>query len=256
MSNNSSRAKASKPTSSREGPQQASGRSNCYGLMALVFRDAPSPEVVEQLRSPPIADALSGLGYDAAEDLTGDLEAVTERLREEYSRVFVGPGGHVSPFGSVHHEDEGQLWGESTVQVKRFIEATGLSFEGNWESIPDHIAIQLELMQRLAAHEAELWSKKTSADPRQAETIDRQLHKCLEVEEQFLRDHLCTWVPRFCDRTMKTSACAFYQEIARLTSSFVVSDLDQVAATIRSLRPGRRAGRKQREEQTGLKARG
>ena len=233
MTNDTSTSRASKPALALENGRQASDRSNCYGLLALVFRDTPTPEVVEQLRTPPLADALNGLGYDAAKDLAGDLEEVTRRLHQEYSQAFIGPGGHVPLFGSVHHQDEGELWGDSTVKMKKFIDATGLSFEGNWDSIPDHIAIQLELMQRLAAHEAELWSQKASAASQQAESIDKQLHTCIEVEEQFLRDHLCTWAPGFCDRVVEAATGLFYREIAALTSSFVLADLDHVAATLR-----------------------
>lgn len=51
----------------------------------------------KSLRGPPLADALSGLGYDAAKDLAGGLEEVTKRLREEYSRIFIGPRGTCPP---------------------------------------------------------------------------------------------------------------------------------------------------------------
>ena len=44
--------------------RQAVSRSNCYGLLAVVFRDVPTSEVVMQLRSPPLAETLRHLGYD------------------------------------------------------------------------------------------------------------------------------------------------------------------------------------------------
>lgn len=109
--------------------RQAVSRSNCYGLLAIVFRDAPTEEIVAQIRTTPLAEVMSHLGYDAQKDLAGELGAVTKRLGEQYTQTFVGPGPHVSPYASVHHSDEGQLWGDSTVWVKRFIETTGLSFQ-------------------------------------------------------------------------------------------------------------------------------
>lgn len=205
--------------------RQAESRSNCYGLLALVFRDAPTSEVVRQFRSPPLAEALSCFGYDVASDLAGELEAVTERLREEYTRTFASPGAPALPYGSMHDEKEGRLWGDSTVRVKRFIEATGLSFEHDWDSIPDHIAIELELMQRLTAYEAKLWGQRTTAPAHGKENVDDQLGRCLEVEEEFLRDHLCRWLPQFCDRVSENSAALFYGEMARLAKSFVLSDI-------------------------------
>ncbi len=212
--------------------QQADGRSNCYGLLALVFRDVPTSQVVAQLRSPPIAEALSDLGCDVAEDLAGDVEAVTEHLREEYTRAFVGPGPHVSPYASVHHDGEGQLWGDSTVRTKRFIEAAGLSFEGHWDSIPDHIAIELEMMQRLAAHEAELWAQVAGTCADDAEDVESRIDRCLHVQERFLRDHLCKWAPQFCDKVSDGSGGSFYREIAGLTKRLILSDDEELAAAI------------------------
>ncbi len=174
--------------------QQASSRSNCYGLLALIFRDTPTSEVVAQFKSAPMVDAL---GFEVGEILAGELDEVTERLGEEYTSTFIGPGPHVSPYASTYHEDEGQLWGDSTVRVKRFIEATGLSFEANWASIPDHIAIELELMQRLSEYEAELWARCAAAPTLSDDNVDEQLRQCLEVQERFLLDHLCVWVSKF-----------------------------------------------------------
>lgn len=212
--------------------QEAGGRSNCYGLLSLIFRDVPTSQVVAQLRSPPIAEALVDLGCDVAEDLAGDVEAVTEHLREEYTRTFVGPGPHVSPYASVHHDGEGRLWGDSTVRTKRFIEAAGLSFEGHWDSIPDHIAIELELMQRLTAHEAELWAQLVDTCGNNGKDVTALINRCLQVQERFLRDHLCKWAPQFCDKVSDKSGGSFYREIAGLTKRLILADDEELAAAL------------------------
>ncbi len=193
--------------------------------MALVFRDAPDPEVIAQLRSPPLTEALSDLDYDAAKDLGGDLETVTENLREEYTSIFVGPGPHVSPYGSVHHTEEGQLWGDSTVRVKRFVEMIGLSFEGNWDSIPDHIAVEFEVMQRLTAHEAELWKQG----------MHEELDRCVQSQSVFLKEYLCPWISHFCDDVSAKSATSFYQKMAELAKSVVLSDVEAMKTVKRSV---------------------
>lgn len=205
--------------------KQAVSRSNCYGLFALVFRDTPTLEIVEKLRSPPLAEILESLGYDIAQDCSGELEAVTKRLCEQYTQVFVGPGPHVSPYASAHHDQDGRLWGDSTVWVKHFIETTGLSFRNNWGSIPDHIAIELELMQRLTGHEAQLW---LSGPLHNNKNLDKQLYQCLCMQGQFLRDHLCVWIPQLCERVLETSTSNFYTEMVKLTKSVVMSDAEQI----------------------------
>jgi TorA maturation chaperone TorD len=221
---------AAMPTTADEWHKQAVNRSNCYDLLALVFRGAPTAEIIAQLMARPLADVLTHLGYDITQDLAGELDAVTKRLGEQYTRTFAGPGPHVSLYASVHHSGEGQLWGDSTVWVKRFIETTGLSFRNNWDSIPDHIAIELELMQRLTAHEAQLWGPGPPDPSHNGKNIDEQLSRCLQAQEQFLRDHLCIWIPKFCERVLETSTSLFYKEMAKLTKSVVLSDNEQVKA--------------------------
>ncbi len=206
---------------------QALSRSNCYALLALVFRDVLTPEVVEQFRSPSLAKSLGQFDGNTAQELTGDLEAVTEHLRDRYTQTFIGPGPHVSLYASVHISDERRLWGDSTIWVKRFIETTGLSIANNWDSIPDHIAIELELMQRLTDYEAKLWG----SDPLpETENTDKQLSQCLRAQEQFLRQHLCTWIPQFCQRVSQVSTSPFYRQMAALTESLVLSDAEQITA--------------------------
>ena len=182
--------------------------------------------MVAQFKSAPMVDAL---GFEVGEILAGELDEVTERLGEEYTSTFIGPGPHVSPYASTYHEDEGQLWGDSTVRVKRFIEATGLSFEANWASIPDHIAIELELMQRLSEYEAELWARCAAAPTLSDDNVDEQLRQCLEVQERFLLDHLCVWVSTFCEHLLARSTSPFYQEMANLTKSIVLSDVERLS---------------------------
>jgi TorA maturation chaperone TorD len=120
------------------------------------------------------------------------------------------------------------------VWVKRFIETTGLSFRDNWDSIPDHITIELELMQRLTAHEAQLWGPGPPYPSDDGKNTDTQLCRCLRAQEQFLRQHLCVWVPKFCERVLETSDGLFYREMAKLTNSVVLSDVEQVAEALSS----------------------
>ena len=222
--------------SARDWSQRAASRSNCYGLLALVFRDVPTSETVTRMRSAPLAEVLRDYGYDIARDLAGEPGTVAERLGQDYTRAFVGPGEHVSPYASVHRADEGQLWGESTVQVKRFVQRTGLSFQGHWDSIPDHVAIEFELMQRLCGHEAELWPRATSGRPDQTASAS-ELAQCVERQAELLRDHLSVWLPRFCQRVLDASNSPFYREMAKLAGSIVAADIEHVAAAKNVLEP-------------------
>ncbi len=236
MKNQDQKDTAAMPATADEWHREAVSRSNCYGLLALVFRDVPTAEIVAQLRTTSFVETLSCLGQDITQDLAGELEAVTKRLGEQYTQTFAGPGHHVSLYASIHR-GEGQLWGDSTVWVKRFIETTGLSFRNNWDSIPDHIAIELELMQRLIAHEAELRVQVASAPANEDKQKSiRLLQQCLQAQELFLREHLCKWIPQFYERVLEICPSAFYREVAGLTNAIVLSDVEHMA-TLRSASP-------------------
>ena len=236
MKNQDKKDSAAMPVTADEWHREAVSRSNCYGLLALVFRDVPTAKIVAQLRTTSFVETLSCLAQDITNDLAGELEAVTKRLGEQYTQTFAGPGHHVSLYASVHR-GEGQLWGDSTVWVKRFIETTGLSFRNNWDSIPDHIAIELELMQRLTAHEAELRVQVASAPVNEDKQKSiRLLQKCLQAQELFLSEHLCKWIPQFYERVLEICPSAFYREVAGLTNAIVLSDVEHMA-TLRSASP-------------------
>ena len=221
---------ASGPLSANQWHNQALSRSSCYGLLALVFRDTLTPETVTQLRTPPLAEVLCTFQCNVAQHLIGELDEVTTRLREQYTQTFIGPGPHISLYGSIYSDNDRQLWGDSTVWVKQFIERTGLSFTDNWDSIPDHIAIELELMQRLTDYEAQLWGMDSSHCNENTMT---QLRQCLQMQGQFLSEHLCAWIPQFCDSVLENSSSLFYSEMAALTKSVVLFDPEQVEVALR-----------------------
>jgi TorA maturation chaperone TorD len=129
--------------------------------------------------------------------------------------LFLGPGSHISPHESIHYErddgDWGRHWGASTVEVKKFVESLGLKYRENDTSIPDHISVEMEVMQKVIDKEREAWSKNNRKDA---------LHY-LKIEKMFMEDHLSKWVPQFCDKVMSGAEMSFYREIAKLTKSFI-----------------------------------
>ncbi len=163
----------------------------------------------------------SNMGCRGFEDLPADDETV-EALAVEYTSLFVGPGPHLTPCESVWRGGGGLLWGESTAQVKRFIEDSGLRFQPDWSGLPDHVSVELEFMGRLCSHEAGLWGA--------AERLG-DLRMCLETEEGFLCDHLSAWVPSFCDRVAERSD-GYYGQMARLARDFLASDIEHVRQAV------------------------
>jgi TorA maturation chaperone TorD len=196
--------------------ETATARSHVYGLLAGVFRAEPTAALVEHMRSAGFSEALSGLGLALGDEFhAASCEQLVEDLALEYTRLFIGPGPQLSPHESVHVDSgspsDNTLWGPQTVEVKRFIEATGLRYEDRFTGLPDHISAEFELMQKLAERQSRAWSEGEEGDA----------EWCREVQKRFLEDHLGRWVPGFCDKIVDQASSSFYREMASLTKAFL-----------------------------------
>lgn len=194
-------------------------RSHLYGILATVYRQEASSELLKRIKDPQFSIVLSDLEIDLFGDLSQNSEEeLLEALAVEHARLFLGPGKHVSPHESVHHKREdgqwGQLWGASTVEVKKFIEATGLNYDGAYRGVPDHISVELEFMELLTQKQAQAESEKD----------EEGAQRYLEVEKRFLQEHLIRWVPEFCEAVRERADLSFYRELAGLTRRFIEFD--------------------------------
>ena len=199
--------------------ETATLRSSTYGFLALIYRSELTETLLRKIRGQSFLSTLSVLGANLEDDFFKKLEdGVIEDLAVEYTRLFMGPGKHVSPHESVHHErndgDWGRLWGADTVSVKKFIETAGLEYKSGYEGLPDHISVELEFMQEAAKREAQAWSEDNNNDA----------VYCLKMEKKFIDEHLSKWVPGFCDRIISEANLSFYREMARITRNYIEYD--------------------------------
>jgi TorA maturation chaperone TorD len=203
-------------TARKDMAETATSRSNIYGLLAAVFRAEPSAAFLAQVKSSEFANALESLDLSLGGDFQDTpCDQLAEGLAVEYTRLFIGPGPHISPHESMNMEFEnpmeGTLWGPQTVKVKKFIEAAGLEYDESFGGMPDHVSAELEFMQRLATKEAEAWE----------EPNEEFATNILKIEERFLDEHLSRWISRFCETVIETSEHPFYQGFAEVTKGFL-----------------------------------
>ncbi len=202
-------------------------RTNTYGFLSIVYLQEPTKEFIKSLRESNILSVLNESGLCFDEQITNDSgDNFLNDLILEYTRLFIGPGKHISPYESVYRDNEDALWSETTVEVKRFIESLGLAYSCNWSGLPDHIGVELELMQRLTCYEKEAWAREDK------ETAIR----CLEFEKIFVDEHLSQWVPTFCDKVKEDTRVAFYGEIAEFTRQFINFDSKLINRNLETMR--------------------
>jgi TorA maturation chaperone TorD len=203
-------------TEKRDMKELAGQRGSIYGLLATVYRREMTSDLLHQIKDPQFLGVLSDLGIELNNGFfrKPDKELL-EDLAVEYARLFLGPGKHISPHESVHHKKEGtqsgQLWGESTAEVKKIIEASGLEYKTEYTGLPDHISVELEFMQQVIMREKQAWQDD-----------DKEIAQlCQENEKKFVDEHLFRWIPEFCEKVITEADLPFYREMARLTKTFL-----------------------------------
>ncbi|MFQ6017500.1 MAG: molecular chaperone [Kiloniellaceae bacterium] len=195
---------------------KAAARSNLYGVLAMVYREEPSADLLRQVRDGEFLAALSEAGVALGREfLDGAAEGLADDLAVEYTRLFVGPGKHIPPYESVQRE--GALWGKSTSDVAAFVERRGFAYRPDYRGLPDHVSVELEFMQQATAQEARAYE---AADAAGAAV-------CRGIGAAFLEDHLGQWIPEFCDKVMAAAERPFYREMAKLTKGFMESELQE-----------------------------
>jgi TorA maturation chaperone TorD len=198
---------------------QAVEVSHLYGLLAVLFHEEVSAELLGTLRSEPMCSDLRDIGIEFDDEfLSMDEVELAERLAVEYTALFLGPGHHINTHESVQAEKDGYLWGERTVAVKRFIEGSGLSYADNFNGIPDHISVELEYLSTLTHFESQDWEN---------ERISRVVD-CLKYQQDFLSRHLGAWYETFCDQVIERAGMPFYSQIAQLFRDFLSTEIADV----------------------------
>jgi TorA maturation chaperone TorD len=202
----------------------ADHRCNIYGLLALIYRREITPDLLCQVKDPRFLGVFTDLGAEGIEAfLQSSEEKLIEDLAVEYARLFLGPGKHNSPHESVHHQREdgdwGTLWGAATVEVKKFIEATGLDYKSEYKGMPDHISVEFEFMAALSRQEAQAWAKEDEKSARQY----------LDVQQTFIKDHLIQWIPEFCEKVSQQAELPFYRAMAELTRGFIEFERNELS---------------------------
>ncbi|HWI62796.1 MAG TPA: molecular chaperone TorD family protein [Symbiobacteriaceae bacterium] len=196
----------------RADASEALARSNMYGLLSRITRTEIDAELLAAFRSPAVTAALGEAGVDLESALAGpDDPALLEQLSTAYTHLFLLT---VNPHESVQR-GEGRLWGERTVAANAFMEAAGLAVEGETSLLPDHVSMELAVMQHLAAEQA---ASLAAGD--QARAADLQA-----LQNRYLKEHLGAWGVTFFAAAEKAASHPFYRQMAGLARGFLHSEL-------------------------------
>ena len=192
-------------------------RARSYGMLARLFReevDLPTLRELQKMRFPQATgNAAADEGYHQLYDYLKRAwdDSVTELA------TFIGHGvnGYSAayPYESVYTSERRLLMQEARAEVLATLRENELK-RGNWNEAEDHIALELEFMQRMALRAAEALS-----DNAEDEAI-----AYLRTSYDFLENHLLNWVPMLVADMRMHARTLFYQGLGQLTLGSLQED--------------------------------
>lgn len=204
------------------------GRAKTYGLLARLFREECSQELIDELyglkwRVSTGNEALDRGHKLMATWLSGLWDNSRTELSADYMRTFFGHGysGHAAayPFESVYASEKRLLMQGARDEVLALYRAAGLDKQDSWKEGEDHIALEMEYLQVLI--------ERTVAALR----ADRgeEAYDLVKCQYNFMEDHLGAWAPLLCEQMRGFSRTAFYEGLSYMTEGFLQVDSELMA---------------------------
>lgn len=176
-----------------------------FGFLARLWIAEPDEAVLKGLNEDSTRELWQSLGGFVP---SGDASTCAEQLGYEYCSCFLGPKGHLPPHQSVVEQSHFQ--GECLSSLQTFIDIArfpeGEVFKAQ-QSMPDHIGIELALMQNICGAESE--------------SDDAERSQIADLKREFFQRHLA-WIPRYCVVAKERTSSDFYRGLFAVTEAFLV----------------------------------
>ena len=219
---------------------QGSSRGILYSFLSAAFKDEMNDRQIKEflnkdniaslkhslalLPEETAAPLLSCLDELAASWRNGSLGNETEteaeilELRKEFAYLFLTPHG-VYPFESMYRGKRKHLMDTPWEKVRGFYRSIGLEKDKHETHPEDHIAVELGLMAGLA-----FLSGRVLPENEVGDLSEDDQRFALEAQEDFLKEHLLEWIPRFCNDVVEKTRHPFYRSVAVLTGLVIEAD--------------------------------
>ena len=198
-------------------------RARSYGMLARLFREEVDLATLRELQGMRFPQATGNAAVDEGYHQLYDYlkrawdDSVTE-LAVDYVSTFIGHGvnGYSAayPYESVYTSERRLLMQEARDEVLAVYRANDLDKDPSWRGGEDHIALELEFMQRMALRAAEAL----------AEDAEDEAVAYLRTSYDFLENHLINWVPMMVTDMRMHARTLFYQGLGQLTLGTIQED--------------------------------
>jgi len=196
--------------------QKEKVRGDCYRLLSACFYQPQKEAFIREELFKNLQTLLPLASPEAATPAAAMEEAFLKYSEADllvaYAKLFIGPNELLAPpYGSVYLDGEQTVMGDSTMETIRMYEEQGLSLDGEFTNLPDHITAELEFMYYLTFKETEALAKS-----RWEEAL-----AFIETQGLFFDKFLGRWVKPFCDKIKQGTDNEYYASLADCVSIFL-----------------------------------
>lgn len=208
-------------------------RASTYGMLARLYRVEVDEKTLEELQGMRFPTATGNDRVDNGYRLLYNYlrTAWDDSLLElsiDYVKTFIGHGvnGYSAayPYESVYTSERRLMMQEARAEVLQIYRENHMKRQG-WNDCEDHIAIELEFMQRMCI--------RTAQDLEEGNEDDAVAK--LIVQRDFVRDHLLNWMPMLISDIEKFAATEFYQGVGELSMGYVEEDMALLTELLESV---------------------
>lgn len=198
------------------------GRAQLYGMLSRLFREEVDRQTLAELQAMRFPLSTGNQQVDEGYQLLYRYlkTAWEDSLRElavDYVSTFIGHGVNgfsaAYPYESVYTSERRLLMQQARAEVLQTLRENELK-RGAWNEPEDHIALELEFMQRMALR---------TADALKANAEDEAV-AYLRTSCEFLNDHLLNWAPMLVADMQAHAKTCFYQGLGILTLGVLEED--------------------------------
>lgn len=215
----------------------APARRDFYRFLSASFLDGPSPEtmrpLVDTAFQEAVAESFSAGALEQVKALAAAMAAEDfwPAARREYTQLFLAPGGqYIPPYESVFRDKRevegkkiaGLLMGPSAVAVQQWYRLAALEIRSDFKELPDHLGLEFHYLGFLCERERTFGEEGDSAHQTRAR----------EMERDFLKAHVLTWLPELVDQIQARAQLPLYPAIGSLAVEFCHGDLALLEAVV------------------------
>ncbi len=208
-------APSKEPDSSRA--SGALARGGIFSLLGRCLEYEVDAEFLSLLRGV-LVDAFADAGIVMGKKfMSADAAELLEELAEEYTGLFVAPGG-VLPYASVF--ETGKFFQEQSDRAAASYREAGLEYKALYSGeFPDHLGTMLSFIGRLSEAEAEALN---AGDTQRADILRDRWQK-------FILGEVGSWSIGWCRRAGECARHEFYIKILKLAEVVLWDEISDLA---------------------------